>query len=183
MYNILVLDDQPQIINAIRRLVERIPPDWLDGRCRVHGFDNPVTALASLQDVAYDVIISDLRMPDIDGLEFLRRTLQLQPSAARMVMSGYGDLPAVIAAINEIRACRFVAKPWNDDDLQRTLAAALHDGALQRENQRLADDVRVQRGEISAQDAVLRQLEAECPGITQVEWDETGAIVLGECQI
>lgn len=180
MYNILVLDDQPAIVNAMRRVIERIPPDWLDARCRVHGFDNPATALESLRDVAYDALISDLRMPGVDGLAFLRQTLDLQPDAIRIVISGHGDLPAIMTAINDIRIYRFVAKPWDDAELQLTLALALQARGLQRENQRLADEVRVQRGKLSKQDAILHQLEAECPGITHVEYDETGAIILGE---
>lgn len=179
MYNILILDDQPAIINAMRRAIDRIPPDLLDSRCRVHGFDNPDNALESLRDVTYDAVISDLRMPAVDGLDFLRRAMELQPDAIRIVISGYGDLPSAIAAINDIGVFRFVAKPWDDAELQHTLALALQTRGLQRENQRLADEVRVQRGQLSEQDAMLRELEAECPGITRVERDDTGAIVLG----
>lgn len=180
MYNILILDDQPAIINAMRRTIDRIPPDLLDSRCRVHGFDNPANALESLHDVAYDAIVSDLRMPGVNGLDFLRQTMALQPDAARIVITGYGDLPAAIAAINDIKVFRFVSKPWDDAELQLTVALALKNRGLQRENQRLADEVRVQRGELSEHDAMLRELEAECPGITHVERDDTGAIVLVE---
>lgn len=180
MYNILILDDQPAIINAMRRTIDRIPPDMLDSRCRVHGFDNPANALDSLRDVAYDAIISDLRMPGVNGLDFLRQSMELQPDAARIVITGFGDLPAAIAAINDIKVFRFVSKPWDDAELQLTVALALKNRGLQRENQRLADEVRVQRGQLSEQDAMLRELEAECPGITQVERDDTGAILLAE---
>lgn len=179
MYNILVLDDQSAIINAMRRAIDRIPSELLDSRCRVHGFDNPGNALQSLHDVAYDAVISDLRMPGVDGLDFLRQARKLQPDAIRILISGYGDLPSAMAAINDIGVFRFVAKPWDDADLQLTLALALQTCAMQRENQRLADEVRVQRGQLSEQDTLLRELEAECPGITRVERDDTGAIVLG----
>lgn len=180
MYNILVLDDQPAIINAMRRAIDRIPPDLLDSRCRVHGFDNPENALGSLRDVTYDAVISDLRMPGVDGLDFLRQARDLQPEAVRIVISGYGDLPSAISAINDVGVFRFVAKPWDDADLQLTLALALQTCEMQRENRRLADEVRVQRGQLSKQEARLRELESECPGITHVERDDTGAIVLGE---
>lgn len=180
MYNILVLDDQSAIINAMRRAIDRIPSDLLDTRCRVHGFDNPENALESLRDVAYDAVISDLRMPGVDGLDFLRQAREVQPDAVRILISGHGDLPSAMAAINEVGVFRFVAKPWDDTELQLTLALALQTRTMQRENQRLADEVRVQRGQLSEQDARLRELEAECPGITRVERDETGAIVLGK---
>ena len=85
-----------------------------------------------------------------------------------------------MAAINDSGVFRFVAKPWDDAELQLTLTLALQTRTMQRENQRLADEVRVQRGQLSEQDARLRELEAECPGITRVERDDTGAIVLGE---
>lgn len=180
MYNILVLDDQPPIINAMRRVIDRIPSDLLDARCRVHGFDNPDNALGSLRDVSYDAVISDLRMPGVDGLDFLRQARKLQPDAIRIVISGHGDLSSTMAAINDVGVFRFVAKPWDEAELQLTLALALQTRALQRENQRLADEVRVQRGQLSEQDARLRELEAECPGITRVDRDDTGAIVLDE---
>jgi DNA-binding NtrC family response regulator len=180
MYNILILDDQSAIINAMRRAIDRIPSDLLDSRCRVHGFDNPKNALESLRDVAYDAVISDLRMPGVDGLDFLRQARDLQPDAVRILISGYGDLPSAMAAINDIGVFRFVAKPWDDAELQLTLVSALQTRTMQRENQRLADEVRVQRGQLSEQDARLRELESECPGITRVERDDTGAIVLGE---
>jgi DNA-binding NtrC family response regulator len=175
-----VLDDQSAIINAMRRAIDRIPPDLLDARCRVHGFDKPENALESLRDVAYDAVVSDLRMPGVDGLDFLRRARDLQPDAIRILISGHGDLPSAIAAINDIGVFRFVAKPWNDAELQVTIASALQTRAMQCENQRLADEVRVQRGQLSEQDARLRELEVECPGITRVERDDTGAIVLDE---
>lgn len=178
MYNILVLDDQSAVVHAVRRVVERIPPSWLNARCRVDGFDNPDNALESLKNTAYDAIISDLRMPAVDGLEFLRQTLDIQPDAVRIVISGHGDLSAIITAVNDIRIYRFIAKPWDDAELQLTLASALQAQALQRENQRLADEIRVQRGKLSKQEAILRQLEAECPGITRVDRDEAGAIML-----
>lgn len=180
MYNILVLDDQSAIINAMRRAIDRIPSDLLGSRCRVHGFDKPENALESLRDVAYDAVISDLRMPGSDGLDFLRQARELQPDAVRILISGYGDLPSAMTAINDIGVFRFVAKPWDDAELQLTLTLALQTRTMQRENQRLADEVRVQRGQLSEQDARLRELEAECPGITRVERDDTGAIVLGE---
>ena len=180
MYNILVLDDQPAIINAMRRAIDRIPSDLLDTRCRVHGFDKTENALESLRDVTYDAVVSDLRMPGVDGLDFLRHARELQPDAVRILISGHGDLPSAIAAINDIGVFRFVAKPWDDAELQVTMALALQTRAMQCENQRLADEVRVQRGQLSEQDARLRELEAECPGITRVERDDTGAIMLDE---
>lgn len=181
-YAVLILDDEPPIVKAMTRVLSRMPGEWLDGRCQVFGFNDPDEALASLRDRNYDLIISDLRMPHMGGLEFLRQALAIQPDAMRIVISGHADLPTVMSAVNDVQVFRFIDKPWNDTELLMGVAQALRNCMLQRENKRLADLVREQRSTISRQEEVLRDLEAESPGITHVERDETGAIFLDESE-
>lgn len=180
MYTILLLDDEPAILRAMARVLGRIPDDWLDAPCEIKRFTEPLEALKSLGDVQYDLIVSDLRMQDMDGLTFLRQALEFQPEAMRIVVSGHADRNAVMSAVNDTQVFRFVEKPWNDTELQMVAAQALQTCTLLRENQRLADLVRMQRGTISRQEVMLRQLESECPGITQLERDESGAIYIDE---
>lgn len=180
MYTLLVLDDEPAIVHAMTRILKRMPQEWLREPCTLKTFTDPLKALQSLADVPYDLIISDLRMPGMDGLTFLRQALEFQPEALRMVVSGHADRDAVLSAMNDTRVFRFVEKPWDDSELQLAVVHALQTSALMHENQRLADLVRMQRGTISRQEAVLRELESECPGITQLQRDETGAIYLDE---
>jgi DNA-binding NtrC family response regulator len=177
-YRLLLLDDERSILNALARVINRIAPERLGVPCEIRAFTEPAEALASLQDEPYDLIITDFRMPTMTGLDFLREAIRHQPHIARIIISGQADLPTVVAAINDAQVFRFVGKPWDDGELQLAVIQALHVYALGRENQRLADLVRVQQGTISRQEAVLRELEAECPGITRVERDETGAIYL-----
>ena len=177
-YQLLILDDEEPILNALTRVIHRIGADRLGGDCQLRAFTDPAKALLSLQDESYDLIVTDFRMPAMSGLDFLREAIAYQPDAARIVISGQADLPMVVAAINDAQVFRFVGKPWDDGELQLAVVQALQINALRRENQRLADLVRVQQGMISRQDAALRQLEAECPGITRVERDENGAIYL-----
>lgn len=179
-YSLLVLDDEPQIVKAMTRVLARMPSEWLDAPCAVQGFTDPHEALASLGERNYDLVISDLRMPIMNGLDFLRQALELQPDAMRIVISGHTDLPTVMSAVNDTRVFRFIDKPWNDTELQMGVAQALRNCMLLRENQRLADVVRVQRSTISRQEEALRDLEADSPGITHVERDETGAIFIDE---
>lgn len=180
MYKILVLDDEPSIVNAMTRVIARMPEAWLDSPCKVVPFNHPLQALRSFDENAYDVVISDLNMPVMDGLTFLRQAREFQPTAMRIVVSGQGDLPTVLAAVNETQVFRFVPKPWNDMELQLAVFQAMQASKLQRENQRLADQVRVQRGMLSEQDAVLRELELDSPGITRLNRDADGAIYLDE---
>ncbi|MEO7051083.1 MAG: response regulator [Rhodanobacter sp.] len=180
MYNILVLDDQPSMVNAMSRVISRMPEEWLDSPCQVLPFNNPLEALRSFDQNAYDVVISDLHMPVMGGLAFLRQAREFQPAAMRIVVSGQGDLPEVLAAVNEIQIFRYVPKPWNDMEFQLAVFQAMQAGKLQRENQCLADQVRVQRGQLSEQDALLREMELESPGITRLNLDANGAIYLDE---
>ena len=180
MYKILVLDDEPSIANAMVRVIARMPAEWLESPCQVVPFNDPLEALRSLDESAYDVIISDLNMPVMGGLTFLRQAREFQPAAMRMVVSGQADLPAVLAAVNETQVFRFVPKPWNDMEFQLAVFQAMQAGKLQRENQSLADEVRVQRGLLSEKDALLRELELESPGITRLNLDANGAIYLDE---
>lgn len=182
IFTILVLDDEAPIVKAMTRVLNRMPNEWLDGRLDIHGFTDSDEALASMRDYRYDLIVSDLRMPRIDGIEFLRQTLEIQPDAMRIVISGHADLPTVMKAINDTQVYRFIDKPWNDTELLMGVAQALRNSALQQENQRLADLVREQRSTISKHEAALRDLEAESPGITHVERDESGAIMLDESE-
>lgn len=182
IFTILVLDDEAPIVKAMTRVLNRMPNAWLNGRLDIHGFTDSDEALASMRDYRYDLIVSDLRMPRIDGIEFLRQTLAIQPDAMRIVISGHADLPTVMKAINDTQVYRFIDKPWNDTELLMGVAQALRNSALQHENQRLADLVREQRSTISKHEAALRELEAESPGITHVERDESGAIMLDESE-
>lgn len=178
MYTILLLDDEPAIVSAMRRVITRIPASWLAQPCEISGFNDPNEALRSLEETDYDVVISDLRMPGMGGLEFLSHAQQLQPDAMRIIISGHGDFSVVLAALNETQVFRFVPKPWNDKELQLALVQALLTRDLHRENEQLADRVRAGAGAWTHETASMRKLEAECPGITHVARDDSGAICL-----
>lgn len=156
----------------------RISTDALDARCNVSGFVDPGVALHSLRTNSYDLVVSDLLLPTVNGLDFLRVARAVQRDAIRLVITGHGDLPAALAAINDVQVYRFIPKPWNDIDLQQIIVTALQMRKARWEDRHLADEVRVQRGDLSADAAASWELEAECPGITHVERDDTGAIVL-----
>ena len=178
MYRLLILDDEPSIINAMMRLIARIPHELIGDKPVVRTFNDPEQALECLREEPFDLIITDFRMPSMDGLTFLRHAIEHQPDVARIIISGHADLPVVLSAVNAARIFRFVSKPWDDAELQQSIVQALQVRTLHLENQRLADLVRIQRGELSRQEVMLRQLESESPGITRVERDADGAIIL-----
>jgi len=155
-----------------------MPPALFGGRPQVEVFDDPLKALARASEQAFDLVISDYRMPGIDGVEFLSRLIKLQPSIARLILSGFADMQAVVAAVNRTQICRFISKPWDDQALGSAIAQALETRRLQVENKRLADLLRVQQGELSASRVALQRMEQLYPGLTQVKRDADGAIEL-----
>ena len=180
MHRILLIDDESGVLNALLRLL-RLTPILVRGvewRPRIDVFTSPAEALRSAAGCAYDLVVSDFRMPEMDGVAVLRRMRELQPDCARVILSGYTDLNGLIGAINEARIDRFIAKPWNDFELVSTLTQVLEIRALRMENESLADKVRCERGEMSAVELEMKRLEQQEPGITQVQWGPDGSVVI-----
>lgn len=180
MHRIMLVDDEENILNALRRLL--IVPLAAGGeKPVVETFVSPRKALDRAgEGVAFDAVISDYRMPEMNGVDFLNAFQAIQPNAARLILSGYADFDALLGAINQARIYRFIAKPWHDSDLRAAVEQALAHHGLLLENQRLADELRAQRGIISRQEMALRRLEAESPGITRVKWGPNGEVLLDE---
>ena len=174
MYRILIVDDEENIVNALKRCLRKIS-DW-----EVETFTSGAEAVRRSQVSSFDLFISDFRMPEMNGVEFLSEAKQLQPNAARVILSGYSDLEALMGAINEAEIFRFINKPWNDHELILTIEQALKYKDMLTENLYLANQVREQREELSKNDKLLAKLEKDSPGITQVNWSDDGSISLDE---
>lgn len=179
MYRIMLVDDEPNILSALRRALAKLTPDELDGeRPIVEPFSSGDEALKRASEARFDLVISDFRMPEMDGLEFLKLMIDRQPTIARIVLSGYTDLDSVVAAVNEVQIFRYMSKPWNDAELRLIVRQALGQRALMLENERLANLVRAQQRALSRHEQELQRLERECPGITQLEVDDNGGITI-----
>ena len=175
---ILLVDDEPQVLSALQRLMRHGLRDAASVPYRVETFTSADAALARAAEVGFALAVSDYRMPGLNGIEFLRALRELQPECGRIILSGYADLNALVAAINEVGISRFVSKPWTDFELLSAIQQALSLRELTLENQRLADEVRLQRGLLSAHDAELRRLERMEPGLTRVKWGQDGSFIL-----
>jgi DNA-binding NtrC family response regulator len=90
---------------------------------------------------AVDVVLTDMRLADMSGLEFLRQVRSLYPDIIRMVLSGSTELNSILKAVNEGVFYRFLTKPWLADDLRSQLRAAFRQRQLEQENQRLRQQV------------------------------------------
>lgn len=136
MYRILLVDDEQNVINALRR--------ELQGDYAVEAFINPREALQHCRDARFDVAIVDYRMPEMNGVEFLRQFGALQPDAVRLMLSGQADFDALVGTVNEAHIYRFIDKPWDSTGLAATLAEALAYREQILENRRLAEQYRQQ---------------------------------------
>ena len=179
-HRILLVDDEPGVLHALKRLL-MLTPCTFDGqqfRLQVDCYTNPENALKAVASKTYELVVSDFRMPGMDGVQFLKAVREIQPQAVRFILSGYTDLQGLIGAINDAQISRFVSKPWNDYELVSAIGQALAYRALQVETERLADEARVKQKLVSAEEVALKQLEAEEPGITRVCWGEDGSVIL-----
>lgn len=169
---ILLVDDEPHVLSALQRLLRR----ELAGTAQVEAHTSPRAALARALEVPFALVVSDYRMPELDGLAFLKAFSELQPRARRLMLSGVTDFDVLVSAVNDVGLQRYLIKPWDD----REMADALADQAKDEEARHLADERRGELGQLSAEELERRRLEAEEPGITQVRRGPDGAIHLDD---
>ncbi len=126
MNKILLVDDEQNVLNALRRELREF--------FEIEAFDNPVAALARCRETQFDLVVADYKMPELNGIEFLKQFGPLQPDAARLVLSGEADIDALIRTINETHIYRFLTKPWEKAELLSCIQQALAYRAVILEN-------------------------------------------------
>lgn len=174
---LLLVDDEPLVLRALERQLRGILRSPRPAY-RIETFTQPAEALKRARAAVFDVVISDYRMPEMNGIAFLCAFRVLQPTAARLILSGQADLGGLADAINVAGIMRFLAKPWDEAELVFAIENALVERRLLLENQRLADELRTSRSRLSRQEEELRRLERESPGITRVNWGPGGEVLL-----
>jgi two-component system, probable response regulator PhcQ len=163
---ILAIDDDPEILSALRRSLIGIG-------CPVLTTEDADQVFAILKDQPIDLIISDIDMPAMNGLELIRRVRTLHPDVVRILLTGHGTYDAARRAINEGEVHRFMSKPFDPGELRKTVA----DGLARR-----AELARQSRTGVQAdrRRALHAQLESEHPGLTKLKRDATGAYLVSE---
>lgn len=151
---LLFVDDEPGILSSLRRLF------------RPHGYrilvaESGALGLAELEKTPVDLVISDMRMPEMDGATFLKAVRQRWPDTVRILLTGYADVTSTVAAINEGEIYRYVSKPWDDNEIVNTVREALERYRLKQENLRLTALTQSQNEELKGLNASLEQKVAE----------------------
>jgi putative nucleotidyltransferase with HDIG domain len=138
---LLCVDDEPNILSALRRLFR--PQGY-----RVHVAESGALGLELMASEPVDLVISDMRMPHMDGATFLGQVRQGWPDAVRILLTGYADMTSTIEAINRGEIYRYITKPWVDSDMLLTVQQALERKNLEQEKRRLEALTRSQNEEL-----------------------------------
>ena len=183
---VLFVDDDERILNALRTIF----------RPHYHVFtaENGTLALEFVKRFAINVVVSDQRMPGMTGVELLRQVREATPNTVRILLTGYSDLAAIVGSINDGEVFRFVKKPWDNAELQMTIAdgvaialeLASEPATPAQENERFQGSVLVVEpgGEISdglrqlfASSAKVHNVEAPLDAVKVLETEEVAVIV------
>lgn len=140
---LLFVDDEASVLSSLKRV------------CRGTGWNILIAesgekGLEILQSEAIDLIVSDMRMPEMDGAEFLEKAAELSPQTVRILLTGYSDMESTIAAINQGKIYSYIAKPWDNDELKEILSRALRAKQLELEKERLEQLTHQQNEELKA---------------------------------
>ncbi len=146
---ILIVDDEPRVLDALEAVLAA------DFRVlRAGGGPEALRALAA-DEVA--VIVTDYRMPEMTGVELLRRSQEVAPDALRIVLTAYTDVDSLMDAINTGRIYHFVAKPWDPKELALVVRRAAERYHLARENDRLRDELELALNTLRREAAEARE--------------------------
>lgn len=151
---VLLVDDESNVLSALRRLLR--PAGYT-----VLTAPGGEEALAQLAAQEVDLLVSDMRMPNMDGAQLLAQARQRWPNTQRVLLTGYADVTSAVSAINEGGIFRYVSKPWDEAEFLNIVHQALEWRGLQREKQRLEILTREQNEALQALNASLETKVAE----------------------
>jgi two-component system response regulator HupR/HoxA len=148
-YELLLVDDEVANLQKLRRTFM--------GQYGVHLAESGEEALKILQEVPIDAIITDQKMPNMTGIEFLELSQKSYPNLVRIVLTGFTEVEDLIAAINTGKVHRYITKPWEPDDLLLAVQDALEKMELVRENEKLARELQAANERLQTENILLRQ--------------------------
>lgn len=146
--NLLLVDDEENISRSLVRLLRQ-------DNYKIFTADSGKQGLEILKQHEIGVIVSDQRMPEMSGTEFLHQVSQLYPDSIRMVLSGYTELKTITNAINEGNIYKFLTKPWDDHQLRKNVKEAFLQYEMADENKRLSRALVLANSELEIMNKIL----------------------------
>lgn len=162
---LLFVDDETNILASLKRLFR--PFGY-----RIFTAESGAAGLEVMARETVDLVVSDMRMPEMNGAQFLEQVRQKWPDALRILLTGYADIGSTIDAINKGQIYRYISKPWEDNDIAITVRQALERRALEGENGRLETLTRAQNEELKGLNAELKNLNANLESKVQARTEE-----------
>lgn len=170
---IMVVDDEVDFANGLARLIQRgFPSNPVIARY------DAASAITLLQERPCAVLITDLRMPEMDGFGLMERALVLEPSLSIIVLTGFGTIETAVSALKK-GAYDFLTKPIDQDGLYRALTKGIDRSALIRENRRLREAVAAQgpNDTIIGESPAMSRLRDEIQAVAATDY---AVLILGE---
>lgn len=149
-HSILLVDDEAGILKSLQRL-------FAEEEYQIYTADGGERGLEILKGHSVDLVISDQKMPNMSGSEFLEKVFRQYPDTMRILLTGYSDMEAIISAINKGKIYQYIAKPWNNENLKITVKKALDQYELIRENKRLLQITQRQNEELKENNELLEE--------------------------
>ncbi len=150
-HTVLVIDDEPDVVKSVK--------DLLRYDYRVLGATSPREGMGILQKEEIQVVLTDQRMPEMTGVEFLFRLRGEFPDAIRIIFTGYADVRAIIDAINQGNVFRYVVKPWDPEELQCVIREACERYDMIVERRRLIEQLQQKNEELEKANAEIRKAD------------------------
>ena len=145
---LLFVDDEVNILSSLKRL-------FRPGGYRIFTAESGAQGLEILQHEAVDLVVSDMRMPEMNGAQFLEQVNARWPDTIRILLTGHAEIGATIDAINKGHIYRYISKPWEDNDILLAIKQALHQKKLELANRGLEELTRRQNEELKDLNANL----------------------------
>jgi response regulator RpfG family c-di-GMP phosphodiesterase len=147
---LLFVDDEANVLSSLKRLFR--PFGY-----RIFTAEGGAQGLEIMAREAVDVVVSDMRMPEMNGAQFLQKVYEQWPETIRILLTGYAEISATIDAVNKGHIYRYISKPWEDNDIALAIKQALRQKQLEKANQGLEELTRKQNEELKDLNANLEQ--------------------------
>jgi len=151
-YHILYVDDEEHNLTSFKAAFRQ--------HYHIHTATSAREGMRVLNDHPIHVLITDQRMPEMTGVQFLEAIIPQYPDAIRMILTGFSDIEAIIKAINSGRVYRYITKPWDENELKMTIDSAIAYYSLQQRNRELVDEL---HDKVQEQERIMKLFEKYVP--------------------
>lgn len=148
--SVLLLDDEQEVLNALQRVLRK---DY-----QVHAFTDAQSAIAFFQSTPTQIVISDMKMPKLNGAEFLTHIVKINSRSKRVVLTGYADTELAKQAINDGKISAYLNKPWDNKELKATLANLINEIKLENKKLSIVKNLKLDNQRLSANQISMKKV-------------------------